>query len=146
MSTKWYSYLTLLCCSVLLVSCSSETRNYQLHLDDRTQVTYSEIRTEVSADKQTLQRDIGQRLDVLKVFIDDMMEEYRTADEQRRKKLQPKVQKLRSLIGEVRGSLKTYAPEGEKLSETQQKQIINKMQELRSTYQDLVTHLGITWH
>lgn len=146
MKMKRYAVVMLMCGGILATSCSSETSRDQLYEADYSKATYAQVRGEIKSGAETLKGDIQQRLDVLQPFINDMMEKYRTADQDRREELQPDVEKLRTLINEVRGTLKTYQSDQEKLSQEQQKQIINTMQELRKTYQDLVTRLGITWH
>lgn len=146
MKMKRYAVVILMCSGILATSCSSETSRDQLYEADYSRATYAQVRGEIKSGAETLKGDIQQRLDVLQPFINDMMEKYRTADQERRNELKPDVEKLKSLINEVRGTLTTYQSDQEKLSQQQQKQIINQMQELRSTYQNLVTRLGITWH
>lgn len=145
MFAKRYVVILLISSGMLITSCGGESPQSEMTLD-QAKVTYAQVRKEIDADAKTLQGDIQQRLDVLQVYIDDMMKEYRMADEERQQLLAPKVEKLRALTSEVRGTLKTYSPSDERISKEQQDQLIDKMQELRATYQDLVTRLGITWH
>ncbi len=137
---------TLLVALAFIFSACNQAHPPEPVQNDVRQVTYAEVRKDVKAGGKTLEKDVAQRLDVLEVFIEDMMERYRTTGEERREELKPEVQKLQNLVTEVRGQVDAYSPGEEQQSKKQVKKIIDTMQKLRSTYQGLVTKLGITWH
>jgi hypothetical protein len=148
MSNRMYTKLKLGVVAVsgilILGSCFSEPNHHPQKID-QANVTFSEVRNDIKVSGQTFKKDLEQRLQVLDIFFEDVMDAYHTADQQRRQELKPKVEQVKRLSSRVRGQIDAYQPGKEQLSEHQREQIIENMQALREGYHDLVSRLGITW-
>lgn len=131
-------------CILILSSCFSEP-NHGPQEYNQSRVTFSEVRHDIDVAGKTFKEDVERRLEVLDIFFEDVMEVYQAADQQRRQELKPKVERMKRLSSRVRGQIGAYQPGKEQLSDQQRDQLIETMQELRNTYHELVTRLGVTW-
>ncbi len=131
---------------LLLTSCLGEPNEPPAPVENtRQKVTYAEVRHDIHAGGDSFKKDLSNRLEILDIFMEDVMKAYRTADEQRREQLKPQVEQFKRLKNRVEGQVEAYTPGKEQRSEKQVHQIIDTMQALRATYHDLVQKLGVIW-